>query len=123
MDSHDRHRSIFRHARELVRRGQRQPSHRLPEPWPLLDAQSWIRMKRLIAALVALVVVGIVAWFKIGRDLQPTQTESAGLSATQVEEMSVAVQTLEADPPEPSPDNAVPASPGPVLPKPRPMSV
>lgn len=83
-------------------------------------------MKRLLGAIIAAVLVGIVAWIRTAptpEQVRAREPEVNSTSTAQPGAPPVALATSEADPPEPSPDNTIPELPGPVLPTPKPVSL
>jgi len=83
-------------------------------------------MKRLIGALIAAVLVGILAWVKIAQkpeQVSALEPEVAPASTEQPVALAAPVAPSETDPPEPAPDKTIPEPPSPVLPKPKPVSL
>lgn len=87
-------------------------------------------MKRLIGALIAAVLVGVLAWVKLNskppqvRALEPDPPGALLDLPGKAPEVPVAIVTpSEADPPEPAPDQNIPEPPGAVLPKPKALSL
>jgi hypothetical protein len=80
-------------------------------------------MKRLLGALVLAVVVGIVVWLKNTRGPEQVPQAESAISPTSAGKPVTAAISSEADPPEPTRDTSIPEPPGPVLPKPKPVSL
>ena len=81
-------------------------------------------MKRLLAVLVAAVIVGVVAWLKTthGPEQVPEAVSEIPLIPAENQPVTAAVPS-EADPPDAIPDTPVPEPAGAVLPKPKLVSL
>lgn len=80
-------------------------------------------MKRLIGALVAAALVGTLAWVKTAQPPAHMGARELEVAFAIMTEHRAAAAPSETDSPEPAPDNTIPEPPGPVLPKPKPVSL